>query len=361
MLKNKYSVEFVTDKKNYIELAKDFKIHFLQSWDWGMFKANFFWRSKRIVVKDTVNGRIKAVGQFLLRDIKFGYNFAYFPKGPKIDYDNYEELKMIINKINNFITNEIDKCVFIRYEMELLEHIDYNQMNKDYDKIFKDLGFKKSPSDIQIRDTRKIKLKSKKEIWESFKSKQRTKIRKAKKSNVDIKKIDNERELKKWYDLNKQKAKRVNIFIHDYRYYKNYFKMFVLNGKSNFYCAYYKNKLVSGVFISNYGDESIYQYSAGIKTKVYFNDLIQWKVIKDCINNGKIWYDLWGVAPDEDDKSHPLYGVTRFKRKFGGSHYRYIGCFDYPISSLGYKLLMFAEKQRKNILNLKKWLRKKIK
>jgi len=54
------------------------------------------------------------------------------------------------------------------------------------------------------------------------------------------------------------------------------------------------------------------------------NYLMQWKMIQDSIEDGCILYDFRGVSGSLNPK-HPLYGLYKFKKGFGGDFVEFIG------------------------------------
>ncbi len=350
-----YKIKEIYKEKKYNKLAKKINSHFLQCWKWGEFKSNFGWEPHRIIVVNSEDNPV-SIGQFLIKNLPLNRSFAYFPMGPSVNFKNKKILNKVLNRINLYIKNNFKKNVFIRYEMPIIEHKDFNY-NESFTNGLGEFNLKKAPYDIQVRDTRKLKLSDEKTIWEDvFNSNHRRKIRKAFKSDVSIKDIKKKEEFDKWYQLNKRTAERGGFFIHPYRYYKKYYEKFIIQDISNLYAGYYNNKMVAGIIVSNYNNESIYQYGASkrLNKNIYINEALQWYAIKRSIKRGSDVYDFWGVAPDEDDRSHPWYGISRFKRKFGGEHIRYIGAYDYPQHKMQYEILIKMEKIRKQLLKLKK-------
>jgi lipid II:glycine glycyltransferase (peptidoglycan interpeptide bridge formation enzyme) len=55
---------------------------------------------------------------------------------------------------------------------------------------------------------------------------------------------------------------------------------------------------------------------------------LYWEIIKWAKNQGYAEFDLQGI-PDPPDPDDPLYGVYRFKQKWGGEEVRLIGEYDY--------------------------------
>ncbi|RDJ93403.1 peptidoglycan bridge formation glycyltransferase FemA/FemB family protein, partial [Lacticaseibacillus rhamnosus] len=50
---------------------------------------------------------------------------------------------------------------------------------------------------------------------------------------------------------------------------------------------------------------------------------------------GYEWYDLWGVAP-EDEPDHPWQHISVFKRKFGGVELALVPTLDYVYDTTAY-------------------------
>lgn len=53
-------------------------------------------------------------------------------------------------------------------------------------------------------------------------------------------------------------------------------------------------------------------------------------------------YDMFGITPN-GDPSHPMHGLYKFKRGFGGEIFHQLGCWDYPIDDDKYKCLAARE------------------
>jgi lipid II:glycine glycyltransferase (peptidoglycan interpeptide bridge formation enzyme) len=78
---------------------------------------------------------------------------------------------------------------------------------------------------------------------------------------------------------------------------------------------------ISGLLGVIWGSQAIYYYGASsyahrAKMAPY---LLQWEAMRLCKTKGCSTYDLLGVAPPNAPRTHPWYGITEFKEKFGGS------------------------------------------
>lgn len=57
---------------------------------------------------------------------------------------------------------------------------------------------------------------------------------------------------------------------------------------------------------------------------------LQWKAQQLALASCCVEYDMFGIAPSPNP-SHPMYGLYKFKKGFGGEIYHQLGCWDYPI------------------------------
>ena len=61
------------------------------------------------------------------------------------------------------------------------------------------------------------------------------------------------------------------------------------------------------------------------------------QMILDAKRAGKKYYDFWGITTSED-KNHPWYGFTQYKKSFGGFQRDYTGTYDLPLNKTKYSL-----------------------
>jgi lipid II:glycine glycyltransferase (peptidoglycan interpeptide bridge formation enzyme) len=85
---------------------------------------------------------------------------------------------------------------------------------------------------------------------------------------------------------------------------------------------------------------------------------LQVKAMEDAQEAGCEEYDLFGIPPN-DDPSHPMAGLYRFKTGFGGRIVHRPGSLDYPCRPLVYRLFRTAETLRKHLWTMKKRLLRK--
>ena len=72
------------------------------------------------------------------------------------------------------------------------------------------------------------------------------------------------------------------------------------------------------------------------------------EAMRDARERGIKRYNLWGIV-GEDEKNHRFYGVSFFKRGFGGDELKYLPAHDLIISPMKYQKTKLIETVRKKI------------
>jgi lipid II:glycine glycyltransferase (peptidoglycan interpeptide bridge formation enzyme) len=112
--------------------------------------------------------------------------------------------------------------------------------------------------------------------------------------------------------------------------------------------AMHDGEAVAAGLFAEYGDTVTYLHGASMaaKRQVMAPYALHWGVMRDAKARGFKKYDLWGVAPNDEDTKHPWFGITRFKMGFGGARVSYLGTWELPQSSLMYRLYSLSQKLR---------------
>lgn len=112
--------------------------------------------------------------------------------------------------------------------------------------------------------------------------------------------------------------------------------------------AYDGNQPVGGALIHDYGQTSSYTFAAALPEaqKKSATAVLLWQAILNAKNRGSKTIDLYGSAPDDAPPSHPWYGLSANKRKFGGSLVESVGTWDLPITNK-YRVYRWAQTAQK--------------
>ena len=206
--------------------------------------------------------------------------------------------------------------------------------------------------DVEPSHTRILNLsKTEKELLSEMHSKTRYNSNLSQKKGVIVttKKYSEikEEDIKQWWSLSQETASRNNISVHPQEYYKTLFTTFPY---ITIYKAIWQDTIVAMTVMVGFGDSMYYLYGAStqIHKEIMAPYLLQWQAIIDAKKDGYHYYDFWGVAP-HNNPSHPLAGVTRFKKGFGGEIVSYPGTFDIPLRTIPYKLYTFLRTIKRSL------------
>lgn len=334
------TVKNIENKKNWEEfvLGKS-EANFLQSWSWGEFHRVL----GKIINRTGFYENNKLVGVMLsvVEPARRG-RYLTVPGGPIIDWQNKNIANAFVNQIK--IIAKQNNCVFIRVRPQL-------KSDESSRKIFKDLRFFKAPMHLHAELTSQLDItKNDLELMTQMRKTTRYEVKKATKENIRITTSTDEEDIKEFYDLQIETAKRQKFVPFTYKFLHEQFKTFIQDGNALLYKAEFENKLLAQAFIIFYGKEAVYHY--GVSTEEERRHpgayLIQWKAILEAKKRGITRYNFWGVAP-QDKSDHRFAGLSLFKRGFGGEDFEYLHAQDLIINKPKYLVNYLIETLRKKI------------
>lgn len=283
---------------------------------------------------------------------------AYVPYGPEIEPSEENQgyfLEQLSESLRTFLS---PKCIMIRYDLpwqslwakdESYYDLHGNWLgvpNKNIQEIRLNYNtdhwkLRKANTDILPSNTMFMDLKKDKDsLLGQMKPKTRYNINLSKRKGVTVRSLGIE-SLAIWYDLYRQTAMRNNFFLHDI----NYFKI-VLSARANdtsspadvyLLVAEVDNSALAAMFLVISANRGTYLYGASASEGRNYmaSYALQWRAMEMAKERGCTEYDFFGTAPSPDP-SHPLCGLYRFKKGFGGNIYHRMGCWDYPLDTEKY-------------------------
>jgi len=329
---------------------------FLQSCMWAEFKSRFGWTSRAFLVNWENYGNVPLLTLSRRFTAALGFSFTYIPWGPHLPaefsaQDRGKILSELAEKLKPLLGSN---CIFIRFDPPWLTE-------KDEDACFTASSLKRAAAAVQAPDTVIVNLSSSRdEILSQMKPKGRYNILLSAKKDVQVR-CTGAQELELFYNLLKETAARDGIAVHSFDYYKTLFEICADQGRNGkniqirLYTASHENDTVAAIMVLFYGKYAVYLYgaSSNIKRNLMAPHALQWKAMQDGKEAGCLYYDLFGIPPN-DDPNHPMYGLYRFKTGFGGQIIHRPGSWDYPYKKTFYALFNLAESLRKKMRDLKK-------
>jgi len=302
---------------------------------------------------------------FIEQTLPFVGRYWYCPRGPKC---KNQESKIVNQELRNILEEANKNNIgWIRIE-PLQVQDDSNLMHTHKDTLhaeaFKGLNVRKSPHDMQPRQTFCIDIsKSEEDLLKEMKSKTRYNIRLAQKRGVEVFSTYEEKYLDIFYALVQSTSKRAGITPHPLRHYRDMLRA-IPEENISLYIAKYKDEIIAANLIIFYEDTAIYLHggSSDEYRNVMAPFLLQWQAILDAKERGCAWYDFGGVSVNSEqltvnskskngEKSsryqpstinHQLNwaGITRFKLGFSPNTkpLEYPGTYDIILSPWKYEL-----------------------
>lgn len=338
----KITIKNIDNKKEWENFLNSHReANFLQSWSWGEFHISLgnpiqrsgFYKNREMV----------GVMLSIVEKAKRGW-YLTVPGGPILDWRNQDIVDSFASEIKNIA--KLNNCVFIRVRPQILS-------NDSSKRIFKQLGFMNAPMYLHAELTSQLDItKSEEELLSQMRKTTRYEIKKAQNIGVKITTTTNEFKIKEFYDLQIETSKRQKFVPFSFKFLSEQFKIFAESGNALLYSAYLKDRLLAQAFIIFYGKEAVYHYGASTEDGRNYPGayLIQWEAIKEAKKRGMSRYNLWGVAPI-DKPNHRFFGISIFKRGFGGEDVGYLHAQDliinYPKYMLNFLIEIFRKKVRK--------------
>lgn len=310
--------------------------HFLQSLHWAEFKGG-----GRGVMSISDDGKVRGAMLLLPQRAPMGLGrFLYSPRGPVCDNDvcvmrDLHEGAMEYAKEIGAYMLSLDPDVTDEEFAGSMEKVGFSR-----DVKCADTGILQPLSVFRIN----VGGMSDEELIMSFHSKARYSVRASLKSGAVCRISESAEDLKAFQALLVETAARDNFTPRPIEYFQRMFKILPEDMRKLFVVEL-EGQVIAGSVLIKYGDKTwhLYGASSGEHTKELPNFLMQWEMMRYTIAEGCKVYDMRGVA-GERDKSAPLEGLMRFKKRFGGELITFIGRLD----------AVYDKKKKRRIDTLKK-------
>ncbi|MCK5096007.1 MAG: peptidoglycan bridge formation glycyltransferase FemA/FemB family protein [Candidatus Pacebacteria bacterium] len=318
----------ITDKKQWEDFMSTCKeTSFLHSWNWGEFNKITGEKIWRLGVFD--NDKLEAAALVIKVKARRG-SFLFVPHGPIIKVSSIKyQVSSVVNELGDFLKKlgREEKVVFVRVSPPL-------EKNEENLKVFEKAGFKNAPIHMMHPETTWLLdiTKSEDEILMGMRKTHRNLIRRAKKEGVEIIQNTDEEYIKTFYDIHMETVKRHKFVPFAYDYIKNEIDVLKKDDQINIFSAKYDDKIISSAIIVFYGDQAFYHHGSSRSeyNKIPASYLALWEGILEAKKRGIKTFNFYGIV--EDKPKHPWYGLSRFKKGFGGYKKELLHCQDLPLS-----------------------------
>lgn len=338
------------------------KGHVLQSWEWGKVKEVTGWEPIRVVVEE--NGQIAAAVSLLKRKLPAGLgSIFYSPRGPVIDMNDTETWQILTEAVAAEAKKH--KTVFWKVDPDIDKDLPAAALWTD---ALKKAGFKNASKGegfegVQPRYVFRLDIsKDLETLLMECHQKTRYNIRLARKKGVTVTTGAGKECLPEFYKILTTTASRDRFLIRPYSYFESFYDNLQPVGQAELFMAYHEGEAIAGTLAFRMGDKAWYIYgaSANRKRNLMPNYLIQWTMIEWAKEHNCTMYDFRGV-PGDVGQDHPLYGLVKFKRGFGGKYTEFIGEYDLVYRSFNYAAYNILEPLYQKLVRKLIALKKKLK
>lgn len=327
--------------------------HVLQTSRWAQLKADFGWRSGRVVLRTIPRADAPILGgaSILFRRLPWGQTLAYAPKGPVVDWADPAQARAVLTMAREAARKQ--RAALLKIEPEqpddpaLAAHLVRH-------------GFRPSPQRVQPLSSIHVDLAGDEEaILARMKPKWRYNIRLAERKGVTVR-AGEPGDLPAIQGLMTATGLRDRFAVHDAAYYARATELFVPAGLATWLLAEAEGALLAAIAVFALGRNAWYMWGASADEgrNLMPNHALQWAAMRWARARGCTTYDLWGIpdevgaepaayAEPESWGAGGLWGVYRFKQGFGGRVVRYIGAWDLPLSRVGYALYRLGLRVRR--------------
>ncbi len=314
----KYKIEQIQDGKMWNTFLKGQRyINVLSSWEWIEFERSLGF--------DVQAYSIGEEGVFALRvvDAKKG-KYLILKQNTFLDWKNKDMVFSLIAFLK--LKCKEKGCKFFRISPPLLK-------SSEYEKLFSNYGFKKAllqPADGQLTVVLDLQ-KSLEDIQKEMRKNTRYLIRKGEKRNVEVLHTDGLEYLDDFKKIYFDTVKRHKWDASEFDYIKKQYELFSSKDMSRMFVAKYKGEIMAVSIFTKFQDQVIYHHSGSILTETPVMYVLIWEAIKYYKDLGVKEFNFFGIS-EKDDMKHPWYGLSLFKRGFGGNERRLMDSYDYPVS-----------------------------
>jgi len=191
---------------------------------------------------------------------------------------------------------------------------------------------------MEPRDTLWIDLRATDDaILAQMKPKGRYNVRVAVRHGVTVVEDNSERGLADFQAIYGDTAERQNFGAKPADYFEELTGMLSSLGRGSLFFAEYNGVRVATALVVGFGQVATYFYGGSLPAfrHVMAPYLLHFEIMRRSREQGREWYDLWGIAP-ANVSPHPFEGITEFKGKFGGREIRFVPTLDYVFDPAAY-------------------------
>lgn len=333
---------------------------FLQSWEWGEFQKSLGHRVYRLQIEGILQAQV------VVRKLHLGKYYLEIPKGPifTLSPSPLSSRERVAEGQERGIWELLTKKL---KELGQKENAVLARVNPPYDLpdgLLASFHFQKPELLLHQREPEQTILvdlaKSEDELLLNMHEKSRYNIRLATRKGVVVRDATNDKEaFARFLEILDETSRRDRIALWPHERFWKFREVFLANPVSataphaKFLVGEYQGKILAGTVVMLFGDAGTYLYAGSTAEERTANapSVVLWEAIRLAKREGKIWYDMWGIAP-RGEPHHPWAGITMFKSRYvklgvTGKEVYQPGTRDLVLNKKFYALFKLAKKFRR--------------
>ena len=331
-------IKILENKEKWNNFLDNFGyLSFLQDYEYGEVEKSL----KREIIRlgffeDDLVGVCQLIGYFAKRG-----NILAVLHGPVIREEKLDEALILL--LNFLKENKLNK----KYHFLRINSV-FENKKEILEKFLKN-GFIIAPTYIVSENFWLKEIKDDDEMLKQMNKTTRNLILEAiKKPYLEIEKTTDLEKFEIFWNLYEDLYKRKKFVPYPKELIKKEFEIFSKENKALMFLGKMEGKYYSSALVIFSHKIAFYHHSASLPTKEPINYKIQWEIIQEAKKRGCRFYNFWGLAKKEVP-NHPWYGLTQFKKGFGGFRIDFLSTMDFPFK-LRYWLIAFYEKIKRRKL-----------
>lgn len=336
-------IVWIHDREQWTAQLQTFPTaHFLQTWEWGDFKAQTTgWKPERCFYYDDT-GEVVAAASILTRRVG-PLRVMYVPKGPIFKTSDLAIVQPVLDHLQKLARKRF--AIWLKIDPDIVigtglppespsadSYPDQADLyGQQFQRVLESNNWHFSNDQVQFRNTLTLDLtQSEDELLTNMNQSTRRKIRQSEKKEVIIHSTTAEEDLKTLYDIYAVTGERQGFTVRPWDYYQTLWQTLIKANFAHVFVAEYDGQILGGVILFHFGQHV--WYFNGMSSNEHRdrqpNYGLQWAAIRWAKTQGYSIYDWWG-APNYFQEDDPMWGVFRFKVGFGSQIVRTLGAWDY--------------------------------
>jgi len=304
-----------------------------QRWDWG--EVNIKQRSECLRFEYLQNTVCVAQAQLVIVRAKRG-NFLHVRHGPILRVWNKRVFTVVMSHLKTIAREK--HCVAVRISPRIVKTDAIVKLYTSEGGIASAIHAMDAEHAWVLDITKEPEM-----LLADMRKTTRYEIRKGEKLGVTVTTSMEVSALDAFFSLYRETAKRQHFVPHTG--IQEEFEVYAREGNAMCITGYVEKRPYASAIILFSGSQGIYHHGASITSSFPVSYVVQWQAILEAKKRGMTTYNFWGVAP-EHETNHPWYGLSAFKKGFGGGEVATIHAYDFPVS-WQYGMLYLIEWLRK--------------